>query len=158
MHFFINNNIFKYLFFLLLTVIISCKPTERFTNNISCGGKLIIQYDGINYKRNTKPTITKDSKIITVIFLSEYKDSIRGYVDNKLTYNEFVDQRDYNDSNNYNFSKPYPKNSTPKIKIESTTQKTCFDIEVDKRYSFVYVWLLEKEKWQIRFSNSYYLP
>ena len=146
------------LYFIILTLIFSCKPKQEIVKNISCNTETIVQFDRQNYNRNTNPKIPKDSKIFTVIFLSEFKDSIQGYVNGKLFYKDFVNQRDSDDSNSHKFGKTYLKtDESPIIKIESLTRNSCFDFKIDKRYSFIYVWVFENGKWQIRYSNSYYI-
>ncbi|MDO8316250.1 MAG: hypothetical protein Q7T12_01875 [Flavobacterium sp.] len=152
-------NKINYLVFLILLLTLGCKTHEKTIKNISCSGEVILQYDRIKYSDRNKPKAHKNLETFTVYFLSEYKDSIQGYVNEKLIYENYINQRDSDDDNNKYFNYNYSKDTKiPILKIRLVNKLTCFDIQIDKRYKLIYVWLDRNEKWLVRFSNIYYLP
>jgi hypothetical protein len=118
-----------------------------------------LQYDKIKNSDKGKPIAKNELKAFTVYFLNEFNDSIKGFVNNKLYFDKFLKITGSNDNLNNYFGYNYSKDiNIPNLKIVSKTKNTCFDIEIDKRYKLVYVFLSKEGKWTVRFSNIYYLP
>jgi hypothetical protein len=151
-----NNKTFCIFLFI---VILGCASKERTIKNISCLGEVTLQYDKIKNSDKGKPIAKNELKAFTVYFLNEFNDSIKGFVNNKLYFDKFLKITGSNDNLNNYFGYNYSKDiNIPNLKIVSKTKNTCFDIEIDKRYKLVYVFLSKEGKWTVRFSNIYYLP
>jgi hypothetical protein len=152
------KRIFNYLLIGITILFFSCKPSEKVIKNISCSSKVTIQYDKIKNSDKGKPIAKKDLKAFTVYFLDTFKDSIQGYVNNKLQYEKYIDLNgNFNTMNEY-FGYNYSKdNNMPILKIVSKTKNSCFDLVIDKNYKIVYVYLSDEGNWIVRFSNIYYL-
>jgi len=145
------------LYFLAILIIYSCSSQEKVVKNISCPGEVTLQYDKVKKSDRGKPIAKKDLKNFMVYFLYDFNDTIQGYVNNKLKYEKFLKLDGSSDKHNDYFGYNYSKDQkTPVLKIISKNKKTCFDIEIDKKYKLIYVFIDDKSKWTARFSNIYY--
>ena len=146
------------LYLLVILIIYGCSSQEKVIKNITCLGEVTLQYDKVKQSDKGKPIAKKDLNAFTVYFINEFNDSIQGYVNDKLYYDKYltIDSNSDNlkDSFGYNYSKDQ---KTPILKIISKNKKTCFDIEIDKKYKLIYVFIDDKGKWTTRFSNIYYI-
>jgi hypothetical protein len=150
---------FNFLILAFLILLFSCKPSEKVIKNISCSGNVTLQYDKIKHSDKGKPIAKKDLKAFTVYFLHSFKDSIQGYVNNKLCYEKYLDLSGSSDSMNEYFGYNYSKDTNiPILKVVSKTKNICFDVAIDEKYKIVYVYLSDDGNWIVRFSNVYYLP
>ncbi|TQI71227.1 hypothetical protein JM79_2154 [Gramella sp. Hel_I_59] len=147
---------FRYILLILLFSVSSCKTSDKFLNNISCNGDLTIQWD--RKVINENPRADKKSHYFQVIFLSDFNERIKGYVNDKLVFDEYVkigaDSHKIDRTFGYNYQKDF---KTPVLKVESIQKGTCFDIKIDKSYKIIYLFIDENGKWIVRFSNEYYL-
>ena len=148
---------FRNILFILLFSVLSCKTSEKLVTNISCNGDLTIQRE--NRKDKDKdPRADKKSHYFQVIFLSNFDERIKGYVNDKLVFDEYVkigaDSHNIDRTFGYNYQNDF---KTPVLKVESIQKGTCFDIEIDKTYKIIYLFIDENGKWIVRFSNEYYL-
>jgi hypothetical protein len=138
----------------LTLILLGCKAKEKVVESIACKNSYTIQYD--NKRDNYYPLAPKNMKSTTVYFIDEYDDDIKGFINEEQVFNQHVKMSGNEDGLSYNFiCKISDKEALPTIKIESTTQNTCFDFKVDKKYKLVYVYLSRNGKWTIRFSNRY---
>jgi len=146
-----------YFLIVILLSIFGCKPQEKIVENITCDGKISLQYDRIKIGDEDKPIAKKNSQSVTIYFLSSYNDSIQGFINKHLLYDKFLKQDDNSHNLSENFVYDYSKDSgLPILKIVSKTDDTCFDISIDKKYKLVYVFKNDG-KWIVRFSNIYYV-
>jgi hypothetical protein len=147
-----------FLAILIVVVLVGCKTQDKVINNISCSGKITVQYDKIKRSDRGKPIAKKDLKVFTVYFINEFNDSIQGYVNNKLHYDKYLKIEDGSDNLKDYFGYNYSKDlNVPILKITSKTRNVCFDLEIDKRYKLIYVFFTNDGKWVVRFSNIYYI-
>ncbi|GEM56704.1 hypothetical protein B0A58_14390 [Flavobacterium branchiophilum NBRC 15030 = ATCC 35035] len=152
------KSILNYLIITIIILLSSCKPSEKVLKNISCSGNVILQYDKIKQSDKSKQIANKDLKAFTVYFLDKYKDSIQGYVNNKLCYVKYLNMNGNSDSMNEYFGYNYSKDvKMPVLKIVSKTKNTCFDLDIDINYKIIYVYLSDEGNWIVRFSNVSYL-
>jgi hypothetical protein len=146
------------LYLLVILIIYGCSSQEKVIKNITCLGEVTLQYDKVKKSDKGKPIAKKDLNAFTVYFINEFNDSIQGYVNDKLYYDKYltIDSNSDNlkDSFGYNYSKDQ---KTPILKIISKNKKTCFDIEINKKYKLIYVFIDDKGKWIARLSNIYYI-
>ncbi len=151
------NRIFLILITLLSSVS-SCKISEKITENLSCEGNIEIQYDNAKLLGNDNPKADKKLDGFQVIFLSDFDENIKAYVNEKLIFDEYVKigTESHSIENTFGYSYKSDKKS-PILKVESIEKGTCFDIEIDKKYKIIYLFIDEKGKWIVRFSNEYYL-
>src|SRR5690606_25091829 len=136
----------------------SCKPQERVVESISCQENIIIQYDKTTVEAK-KEGRTADKKLeaFTVYFLNDFDDYVKGYVNNKLLFDEKIQTNNITSDTDKYFGYNYSKDiESPILKI-SINEKECFDVEIDKRYKLIYVFLTKEGKFIVRFSNQYYL-
>lgn len=147
---------FIFISLFIIQMFLGCSLKSKVIKNISCKGNLNIQYDK-NKTNNSYPLADKKLKAFTVYFLNNFKDSIHAYVNNKLYFNKYLNLNgDSDDLKNY-FGYSYLKDSNiPILKIESKSRNSCFDIEINKKYKLIYVFLSEDGIWTVRFSNKYY--
>ena len=151
-----KNKIYYICVLIISSIIVNCSSKSRMINNVSCKGLVNLQYD-INKNGNGYPLANKNSNAFTVYFLNDFKDSIQGFVNNKLYYNKYLKLDGKSDNMKDYFGYNYSKDiTTPILKIESKSRNICFDIEIDKKYKLIYVFLSEDGKWTVRFSNLYY--
>jgi len=142
---------------LLLITCLSCK-TRQADSNISCGGKVTIQYERNNEENKNKPKANKNIQGSIVYFVNEYDDDIEVYVDDKLYFEKHIKIDAGSDSLDEYFGVGYQHTTKlPILKVKSKTQNTCFDIEMNKEYKLIYVFLSRDGKWIVRFSNVYYI-
>ncbi|WP_339921158.1 hypothetical protein [uncultured Flavobacterium sp.] len=147
----------KFIVVFLLCFFISCK-TEKSISNISCDGKVSVQYDRIKPEDRNKPKANKNINGCTVYFINEYDNQIEAYVDGKLKFEKYLKISDSSDSLENYFAFGYAENTEiPILKIKSKSQNTCFDIQIEKKYKLIYVFLSRNGKWTVRFSNIIYL-
>lgn len=93
-----------------------------------------------------------------VIFLSDFDENIKAYVNDKLVFEEYVKIGTESHSIENTFGYNYESDlKLPILKVESTEKGTCFDIEINKNYKIIYLFIDENGKWIVRFSNEYYL-
>jgi hypothetical protein len=151
------NRIFLILITLLSSVS-SCKISKKITENLSCEGNIEIQYDNSKLLGNDNPKADKKLDGFQVIFLSDFDENIKAYVNEKLIFDEYVKigTESHSIENTFGYSYKSDKKS-PILKVESIEKGTCFDIEIDKKYKIIYLFIDEKGKWIVRFSNEYYL-
>lgn len=139
-------------------MIVGCSSQEKVLKNISCPGEITLQYDKIKRSDKGKPIAKKDLQAFTVYFINEFNDSIQGYVNNKIQYDKYLKINGNSDKLNDFFGYNYSKDEkTPVLKLISKTKNTCFDIEINKRYKLIYVFITNEGKWTVRFSNIYYI-
>lgn len=147
----------KFIVVFLLCFFISCK-TEKSISNISCDGKVSVQYDRNKPEDRNKPKANKNINGCTVYFINEYDNQIEAYVDGKLKFEKYLKISDSSDSLENYFAFGYAENTEiPILKIKSKSQNTCFDIQIEKKYKLIYVFLSRNGKWTVRFSNIIYL-
>lgn len=151
------GNKFCLFVFFILTILISCQSNRKLIKNTPCNDNIIVQYDKVKKGDEEKPKADKNLKSFSVYFLSSYKDSIQGIVNGKKVFEKYldIDGNSHNMSNYfyYDYSKD---NGNSILKINSVKDKSCFEIEVDKKYKLIYVFK-EDTKWMVRFSNIYYI-
>lgn len=146
------------LYLLVILIIYGCSSQEKVIKNITCLGEVTLQYDKIKRSDKGKPIAKKDLQAFMVYFLYDFNDTIQGYVNNELKYEKFLKLDGSSDIHNDYFGYNYSKDQkTPILKIISKNKKTCFDIKIDKKYKLIYVFIDEKGKWAVRFSNIYYI-
>jgi len=146
------------LYLLLILIIYGCSSQEKVINNITCPGQVTLQYDIVKKSDKGKPIAKKGLNAFTVYFINEFNDSIQGYVNDKLYYDKYLKTSSNSDNLNESFGYNYSKDKkAPILKLISKTKKTCFDIEIDKKYKLVYVFITNEGKWTVRFSNIYYM-
>ena len=142
----------------VLTIAVGCKSQDRLVDNISCSGEVTVQYDRIKQSDKDKPKADKDLDALMVYFLSDFNDSIRAYINNKVVFEQQVeigaDSHSLENFFGYNYSED---SSVPILKVESLTRETCFDIPIEKDYKLIYVFLNDDGEWTVRFSNIYYV-
>ena len=142
----------------ILTIAVGCKSLDRLVSNISCSGEITVQYDRIKPSDKDKPKADKDLDAFIVYFLSDFNDSIRAYVNDKIVFDQQVeigaDSHSLENFFGYNYSKD---SSVPILKVVSLTREICFDIPIDKDYKLLYVFLNDDGEWTVRFSNIYYV-
>ena len=125
---------------------------------MSCGGKVSVQYDRIKAEDRNKPKASKNINGCTVYFINEFDDEIEAYVDGKLKFEKYLKISGSSDSLENYFAFGYAENTEmPILKIKSKTQNTCFDIQIEKKYKLIYVFLSRSGKWIVRFSNLIYI-
>jgi hypothetical protein len=139
-------------------ILFGCASQEKVIKNINCSGEVVLQYDKIKKSDKGKPIANKDLKAFTVYFINDFNDSIQGYVNDRLCYDKYLkinsNSDNLKDSFGYNYSKD---EKTPVLKVISKTKKICFDIEINKKYKLIYVFITNENKWTVRFSNIYYI-
>nr|WP_315163146.1 hypothetical protein [uncultured Flavobacterium sp.] len=146
----------KFIIIFIFSFFISCK-TEKSISNISCHGKVSVQYDRIKREDRNKPKANKNINGCTVYFINEYDDQIEAYVGGKLKFEKYLKISDSSDSLENYFAFGYAENTEmPILKIKSKTQNTCFDIQIEKKYKLIYVFLSRSGKWTVRYSNLIY--
>jgi hypothetical protein len=151
------NRIFIILITLLFSIS-SCKVSEKIVENLSCEGNLEMQYDRTKLFGNDNPKADKKSDVFQVIFLSDFDENIKAYVNDKLVFDEYVKIGTESHSIENTFGYNYESDSkTPILKVESVQKATCIDFEIDKKYKIIYLFINENGEWIVRFSNEYYL-
>ncbi|BFM45279.1 hypothetical protein CFS9_39200 [Flavobacterium sp. CFS9] len=147
----------KFFGIIIIIIFVACKPQERTAKSRSCSGEVTIQYDKVQQSDKSKLIANKSLNSFTVYFLSNYRDTIQGYVNDKKKFEKFVDLDDNSDSMKEKFIYDYSQDKEiPALKIISKTTKNCFDILIDKKYKIIYVFK-NNDKWIVRFSNIYYV-
>ena len=142
----------------LLFSVSSCKVSEKITENISCGGNKTVQYDKTKLFDNHNPKADRKLDAFQVIFLSDFDENIKAYVNEKLVFNEYVKRGTDSHSIENTFGYNYKTDSKlPILKVESIEKGTCVDFEINKKYKIIYLFIDENGKWIVRFSNEYYL-
>ena len=117
-----------------------------------------IQYDRAKLFGNDNPKADKKLDAFQVIFLSDFDENVRAYVNEKLIFNEYVKIGTESHSIENTFGYNYKSDlKLPILKVESMEKGTCFDIEINKNYKIIYLFIDKNGKWIIRFSNEYYL-
>lgn len=145
----------KIIFIIIIsTIFIGCKTQNIITESISCKSNYTTQYD--NKRDNYYPLADKNMMSTTVYFIDEYEDNIKCYINEELVFEKHVRIYPNSDRLHDNFICRISKEKTlPTIKIESTTQNTCIDLKVNKKYKLIYVYLSRNGEWIVRFSNRY---
>ena len=142
----------------LLFSVSSCKVSEKAAKNLSCDGNIEIQYDRKKLFKNDNPKADKKLDAFQVLFLSDFDENIKAYVNDKLVFDEYVK----NGTESHNIENTFGYNyesdlKLPILKVESIKKGTCFDIEINKKYKIIYLFIDKNGKWIVRFSNEYYL-
>ncbi|QYS85996.1 hypothetical protein JJC03_13280 [Flavobacterium oreochromis] len=142
--------------FLTLTTLISCSPTQQTIKSISCNNSITIQYDKpLKSQKISSEDIKKQGFV--VIFLQSFNDSIKAFVNNKIYYDKFLKTASNSDNHTNYFGYSYKNDKiVPILKIESISKKSCFDLQINKKYKRIYVFLSDEGNWTVRFSNNYY--
>lgn len=133
-----------------------CKSKETFIKNVSCSGKVKVEYEWLDWDKEDREHVISNrftENHFTVYFVSEYKDSLRMYIDNEYRAKSYVEKKENEEDLAYGFSFGLNKNQIPVLKIESSNQKTCFDVKMETKYPTVYIWLDRNGNWTLRFSN-----
>lgn len=100
---------------------------------------------------------TQNENSITVFFLNNFDNHLRGYVDGKLKFDGMVVTNNISGKSDKNFYYEYQnKQSLPILKIEAE-DGGCFDIKVKKGFKLIYVFRDQNKAWTVRFSNRYYV-
>ena len=147
----------KFIAIFIFSFFISCK-TEKTISNVSCSGKVLVQFERIKTEDSNKQKADKNINGCTVYFINEYDDQIEAYVNGKLEFEKYVKVNGSSDSLENYFTFGYSVNSEmPILKIQSNTQNTCFDIQIEKKYKVIYIFLSRTGKWTVRFSNIIYM-
>ena len=101
-----KNKIYYICVLIISSIIVNCSSKSRMINNVSCKGLVNLQYD-INKNGNGYPLANKNSNAFTVYFLNDFKDSIQGFVNNKLYYNKYLKLDGKSDNMKYYFGYNY---------------------------------------------------
>lgn len=142
----------------LIFSVASCKVSEKIAKSISCDGNIEIQYDRAKLFGNHNPKADRKLDAFQVIFLSDFDENIKAYVNDKLVFDEYVKIGTESHSIENTFGYNYKSDlKLPILKVESIEKGTCFDIEIDKKYKIIYLFIDKNGKWIVRFSNEYYL-
>tara|TARA_R110002012_G_scaffold318888_1_gene538034 strand:+ start:560 stop:1021 length:462 start_codon:yes stop_codon:yes gene_type:complete len=138
--------------------VLSCKVSEKITENLSCDGNIEIQYDRTKLFGNDNPKADRKLDAFQVIFLSDFDENIKAYINNKLVFDEYVTRGPNSHSLENTFGYNYKSDlKIPILKVESVEKGTCVDFEINKKYKIIYLFIDENGKWIVRFSNEYYL-
>lgn len=133
---------------------ISCVHPIKVVKSISCSSNFELQFDKTTSKGQMRK---KNQKNITLIFLNYFSDSIKVYFNGKLKFQEFVVTDSISgDSHKRFFYDLRNEKKLPILKVESSN-RNCFDIQLNKKYKLAYLFLDDKKNWTIRFSNKYYV-
>ena len=142
----------------LLFSVSSCKVSDKIAGNLSCDGNIEIQYDRTKLSGNDNPKADKKLDAFQVIFLSDFDENIKAYVNDKLVFDKYVKIGTESHSLENTFGYNYESDlKLPILKVESIEKGTCFDIEINKNYKIIYLFIDRNGKWIVRFSNEYYL-
>lgn len=148
---------FSYILLISLFSVFSCKTSEKLVTNTSCNGDLTVQWDK-RIAKNKNPRADKKSHYFQVIFLYDFDERIKAYVNDKLVFDEYVKIGADSHRIDVTFGYNYQNDSkTTILKVKSFEKETCFDIEIDKNYKIIYLFIDENGKWIVRFSNEFYL-
>ena len=98
--------------------------------------------------------VADKSKNNVVVFLEAYLDGVvKGYVDNKLIFNESIVTDESLGTTEKYFTYNYSKdNLLPKLKVE--IDNDCLEFEIKKDYKLIYLSYYQ-ERWDIIYSNVY---
>lgn len=139
--------------FILLLAFTSCLTQSRMGNTTSCNGKVIVQYD----KGGLNSNAAKIDRSVTVVFMNDFNGKIQGYIDGNLIFDDLVITKGTSGKSNKGFTYDYGKEmKTPVLKIQKDNDR-CFDIKLNEKYKFIYVFFDLNKQWIVRFSNKYYL-
>lgn len=144
------------LIYLFAVIVVSCRSQDGIVKSISCESNVDVQYEKADAKAKKEGLVAdKNLEAFTVHFLYDFDEEIKGYVNNELLFDEQVKTNDVTDKTGKYFGYNYAKDeSVPILKI--ATEKTCFDIKIDKNYKLIYVYFSKVDGWTVRFSNIYY--
>ena len=139
--------------------LLGCGAQETVVNSISCNENITVQYDKVSFRAKQEGLRTDKNKDSFVVhFLNDFDVNVKGYVNDKLLFNERVTTRQSTSESGKYFGYNYSKDSiNPILKISLLDKDKCFDIEIDKKYKLIYIFLTKNNKWIVRFSNEYYL-
>jgi len=143
----------KYLLISLL--LLGCSGRNRLDKNDSCPVRPIIQLEKTD--STDRPTADLNLKSFVVYFLNDFNDSIKGYVNTKLYFNDYVQTNKTSGSSEKYFGYDYSKDTLSATVLKVVGQKSCFEVEVDRRYKLIYVFKNQDQEWTVRFSNVYYI-
>ncbi|MDR2204858.1 MAG: hypothetical protein LBE36_01685 [Flavobacteriaceae bacterium] len=135
----------------IFLLLISCTSQNKLSNSLSCDTRITVQYDNAKRKAGMAKT---DKKSITVIFVSDFNDHIKSYVNGKEVLNDFVKTNDTGLSNNFFYYNYSQDENPPIIKIQKENSD-CFDIKINKKYKLVYIFHDSNLGWIVRFTNKY---
>lgn len=146
------------IFITLMFSVSSCKISEKIAENLSCDGNIEIQYDRTKLFGNDNPRADRKLDAFQVVFLSDFDENIKAYVNDKLVFDEYVKIGTESHSIENTFGYNYESDlKLPILKVESIEKGTCFDIEINKKFKIIYLFIDKDGKWVVRFSNEYYL-
>ena len=101
--------------------------------------------------------IKKNQKKIIIIFMNDFNNQIKIYVNGNLKFNAKVITDNVSGKSDKTFIYDYSKDSdVPFIKVESK-EGNCFDIKTKKDFKLVYLFYDSTKIWTLRFSNKYYV-
>jgi hypothetical protein len=126
---------------------------------LPCESQVRIQLDKIT-RADKRSNVIEKSKAESFIvkFMSEFNDSIQGYVNNRLEFADFVSTNKITGETNKVFGYDYSGASAKlTLKFISTTKNSCCCVALNKKYKIVYVFLDAAGKWIVRFSNVHYI-
>lgn len=127
--------------------------------NGKCDSIVKIQYDKITREDRRSNGIEKSNKKSFVVkFMSEFRDSIRVYVNNKLEFNDYVNSDEVTGDSNKVFGYDYSNSSENVVlKFESRERGICCLVNLNKKYKIIYVFIDKTGNWIVRFSNVHYI-
>ena len=149
--------IFKqHIYFILFTSILlgGCKSLTGQNDESNCSKNITIQYHKASKKDVKEDMVADKSKNNVVVFLEAYFDGVvKGYVDNKLIFNESIVTDESLGTTEKYFPYNYSKdNLLPKLKVE--IDNDCLEFEIKKDYKLIYLSYYQ-ERWDIIYSNVY---
>ncbi|UGU17927.1 hypothetical protein LS482_08605 [Sinomicrobium kalidii] len=148
----------KYFLIAVVTVItVSCRSQDGIVKSLSCEGNVDVQYEKADAQARKEGLVAdKNLESFIVHFLYDFDGQVKGYVNNKLLFNEYIKTNEATDKTGKYFGYSYAKDQeTPILKVV-TDKGNCFDIRINRDYKLVYVYFSETERWTVRFSNIHY--
>lgn len=150
-------------FILLLPIIslilISCGSQEKVVQSIECKEQVVVQYENASAQAKKEGLeANKKRNSFVVFFLNDFNHQVKGFVNDELLFDENISTNSSTSDTNKYFGYEYTKDKTaPVLKVSIPSENKCFDIEIDKRYKLIYVFLTREGNFIVRFSNQHYI-
>ena len=116
----------KYFFLILIFIsIVSCGSQEKILKSITCENNITVQYENSDTQARREGLVAnKNSDSFVVHFLNDFDDKIRGYINDKLLFDEMVKTDEVTDKSEKYFGYNYSKDSeTPILKVSFVDKK-----------------------------------
>lgn len=148
----------KFVILSLLMITFGCSTRKGMQTLDSCHGPLEVQFERVSTNDSSgRPIADLKLKSFVVHFLNDFEDSVYAFVNEKLIFKDYVQTNQASGSAEKYFGYDYSNDKSNSLVLKVVGSKSCFKVNVNKKFKVIYLFKSPENQWTVRFSNFHYL-